>query len=438
MKKVFLVFILSIFCLTVKAQKNFRMIVTTDIGGSDPDDIQSLIHLLVELDQVELEGIISQHAWVPYGTGADSVINSLIDGYEDVLPNLRVHSKAFPTADYLRSIVKIGQPEAAMAGVGDGKDSEGSEWIIRVVDKEDDRPVWISAWSGTNTLAQALWKVSHTRTPEQVNEFVKRIRVYDVLGQDDAGAWIVTNFPNLLYIRNTEVYGWGPSDEWVRDNVQSVSALGKLYPDRRWATEGDSPAFMYCLNNGLHTPDFPHYGGWGGRFSSQKVAGIRGMDWVTRAGLDETKYDPYLMIPAAEEGGNAISIWKEAIYNDFAARMSWCASSNFNDVNHHPVVVVNNRKGLRRIIRSHQTGSVQFFNPRQSYDPDGDKLSYNWIFYREASAYKGDLSMKVLKNGILKVKIPQHEENGSVHLILEVKDNGSPALTSYKRIVINF
>ena len=119
-----------------------RMIVTTDIGGSDPDDVQSLVHLLVSLDRVELEGIISQHAWVPYGTGATDIINKLISGYEAVLPNLRKHSAEFPSADYLRSTVKVGQPEAAMAGVGDGKDSDGAEWIIKTVDKDDERPVY--------------------------------------------------------------------------------------------------------------------------------------------------------------------------------------------------------------------------------------------------------------------------------------------------------
>lgn len=163
-----------------------RMIAMSDIGGSDPDDTQSLVHLLVSLDQVELEGFISQHAWVPYGKGAMSLIHKIIDGYETVLPNLLVHHKNFPSAEYLRSVVKQGQTEAAMHGVGEGKDSEGSEWIIATVDKKDPRPVWITAWSGLSTLAQALWKVSQTRTKEQVDEFVRKIRVYDVLGQDDA------------------------------------------------------------------------------------------------------------------------------------------------------------------------------------------------------------------------------------------------------------
>lgn len=31
----------------VAAEDKHRLIVTTDLGGSDPDDIQSMIHLLV-------------------------------------------------------------------------------------------------------------------------------------------------------------------------------------------------------------------------------------------------------------------------------------------------------------------------------------------------------------------------------------------------------
>ena len=188
-----------------------RMIAMSDIGGSDPDDTQSLVHLLVSLDQVELEGFISQHAWVPYGKGAMSLIHKIIDGYETVLPNLLVHHKNFPSAEYLRSVVKQGQTEAAMHGVGEGKDSEGSEWIITTVDKKDPRPVWITAWSGLNTLAQALWKVSQTRTKEQVDEFVRKIRVYDVLGQDDAGAWITKN-GERIYARD---YGKKAFRFWV-------------------------------------------------------------------------------------------------------------------------------------------------------------------------------------------------------------------------------
>nr|MBP8935871.1 hypothetical protein [Prevotella sp.] len=73
-----------------------------------------------------------------------------------------------------------------------------------------------------------------------------------------------------------------------------------------------------------------------------------GMDWVKKNGLDETQYDPYYMIPSAPEGVNAITRWKNDIYNDFAVRMQWTVCSSFKDANHHPVVVLGekNEKGI--------------------------------------------------------------------------------------------
>lgn len=64
-----------------------------------------------------------------------------------------------------------------------------------------------------------------------------------------------------------EVYGWGPSDEWTRENVQNRGSLGSHYPNRIWATEGDSPSFFYVYANGLNVPEHVDYGGWGGRLT---------------------------------------------------------------------------------------------------------------------------------------------------------------------------
>ena len=132
MKKVLSIIMLSLAIYPVYSRNNHtRMIVTTDIGGSDPDDIQSLVHLMVMLNDVDLVGIISQHAWVPYGTGAVDVIENVIGAYEKALPNLLIHDTDYPDANTIRSMVKKEQPNAAIACVGEGKDSEGSEWIIK-------------------------------------------------------------------------------------------------------------------------------------------------------------------------------------------------------------------------------------------------------------------------------------------------------------------
>lgn len=413
-----------------------RMIVMSDIGGSDPDDTQSLVHLLVSLDQVQLEGFISQHAWVPYGKRAMTLIHKMIDGYETVLPNLSIHSKGFPSAAYLRSIVKQGQPEAAMHGVGEDKDSEGSEWIIHVVDKEDARPVWISAWSGLNTLAQALQKITRTRTKVEAEAFISKIRVYDVLGQDDAGAWIAKNYPNLIYIRNKSIYGWPPSDEWIKQHVQGIGSLGTLYPDRIWATEGDTPSFLYCLDNGLNVPEHPDYGGWGGRFAIKRAKNIRGMDWVKKNGLDESQYDPYYMIPSSQEGGAAVSRWKDEIYNDFAARMQWTVRDNYKHANHHPIAVISNDYSKKIIEMKVKAGKTVTLSANKSHDPDHDQLNYTWEYYQDPSSYQGNIKLNSPTNNTCSVDIPKDAANHTLHIILRVKDNGTPTLTSYRRVIL--
>lgn len=62
-----------------------RLIVTTDLGGADPDDKQSLIHLLVCADRMDIEGIISSNAWVD-DPDRTSDITEVIDCYADAYP----------------------------------------------------------------------------------------------------------------------------------------------------------------------------------------------------------------------------------------------------------------------------------------------------------------------------------------------------------------
>lgn len=60
------------------------------------------------------------------------------------------------------SLVKQGLPEYGMAGVGTGRNSEGSELIVAELENYDDRPLWIFVWGSANTLAQALYKIRDT------------------------------------------------------------------------------------------------------------------------------------------------------------------------------------------------------------------------------------------------------------------------------------
>ena len=124
-----------------------------------------------------------------------------------------------------------------MEGVGEGKDSEGSNWIVNVLEKNDDRPLWVSVWGGPNTLAQALWKIKNTKPAAEAERLYKKLRVYTISDQDDSGPWIRKNFPDIFFIvtpgynysyatwlgmtfpmpgSNTEVV----SNDWLAENIQ--------------------------------------------------------------------------------------------------------------------------------------------------------------------------------------------------------------------------
>ncbi len=437
MNKNLLIILLILVIHPVYSQNHTRIIVTTDIGGSDPDDIQSLVHLMVMLNDIDLEGIISQHAWIPYGNGALNIIDSVICAYEKALPNLRVHDNSYPDANSIRTMVKEGQSQAAMACVGEGKDSEGSEWIIKTVDKKDDRPLWIAAWSGMNTLAQALWKVSRTRSPKEVDKFINKLRVYDILGQDDAGAWIAKHYPKLTYIRNRAVYGWPKDDEWYRKNIQEKGPLGQVYPSRIWATEGDTPSFLYCVENGLNVPEHIDYGGWGGRFSTIKEENIESMDWVKKNNLDEMQYAPYLMYGTSEEGNGAITRWSDDIHNDFKARMLWTVTNDYSKANHHPVAAIKNDKSRQIINMTAKSGKEIILDAGDSYDPDGDALIYDWQVYKNPSTYKGNIRFSGQNTPCIRLFIPNDAKGNTIHVILKISDNCPTPLCTYRRIVIN-
>lgn len=420
----------------LKKQDKARVIVTTDLGGADPDDIQSMIHLLLCSDMVDIEGFVSSQTWVDLPDNS-SLIKHYIDEYAKVYDKLAIHSSGFPSPDYLKSVTVFGQQKSNMDSVGEGYDSAGSDLMIKTVDeKGDDRPVWILGWGGMNTLAQALWKVSHTRKADEVERFVSKIRVYDILGQDDAGAWIARNYPELRYIRNTEVYGWAPSDEWVAANIQCHTPFGKAYPNRIWATEGDSPAFLYLLANGLNVPEHPEYGGWGGRFDLEEKAGIRGMSFIKSSGKDETQHDPYYMIGSSSEGVNAINRWRDGIWNNFAARMQWTLTDNYSEVNHHPVAALGRDHRTDCIYMTARCGEKLKLNASASSDPDGDELIFKWSIYYEPGTYKDVIKLEGSASSECLVHVPDDASGKNFHVILEVNDNGTPSLTSYRRVVV--
>ena len=187
------------FSLPIQAQQTqkHRLIVLTDIEA-DPDDTQSLVRLLLYASQIDIKGIIATTScWLKNEINPES-INRVIKAYGKVQPNLLKHEAGFPEEQVLLSLVKSGLPKYGMTGVGDGMDSEGSDWIIKVLEEDDDRPLWISVWGGVNTLAQSLYKIKKTKSKQEAARLISKLRVYTISDQDDSGVWIRKNFPTLF------------------------------------------------------------------------------------------------------------------------------------------------------------------------------------------------------------------------------------------------
>lgn len=164
-----------------------RVIILTDIEA-DPDDTQSLVRLLLYTNEIDITGLVATTScWLKSEVNPES-INRVIGAYAEIHQNLLKHDTDFPASEQLLQLVKQGLPEYGILGVGDGKDSEGSNWIIQELEKDDDRPLWISVWGGVNTLAQALYKIEHTKSAEEAKALISKLRVYTISDQE-AGSY---------------------------------------------------------------------------------------------------------------------------------------------------------------------------------------------------------------------------------------------------------
>lgn len=243
-----------------------RVIVSTDIGGTDPDDFQSMVHLLVYADSLNLEGLVSS----PYGPGRKDHILHVIDCYSRDYPNLKTYSDRYPTPDALRTITKQGETEVApYAGVR--RTTEGSEWIVQRARRDDPRPVHLLVWGGIEDLAQAL---------HDAPDILPRLRVYYIGGPNkkwtpDAYQYIATHHPTLWIIEANSTYrGWfvggNQQGEWgnqefVTRHVAGHGALGDYFSSHLGGSikMGDTPSVGWLLQG---TPEDPTKPGWGGQF----------------------------------------------------------------------------------------------------------------------------------------------------------------------------
>jgi len=436
--------------LSAVADLKPRLLVLTDIGG-DPDDQQSMIRLMVYSNEFEIEGLIASASGT-FGQLEEAVIKpylirEIVEAYGLVRDNLAQHVEGYPTADYLLARIKSGNPQRGLDAIGEGHDTEGSHWIISVVDRPDPRPVNIAIWGGQTDLAQALWRVRTQRGPAGLKAFIERIRIYDIYDQDGIANWIWKEFPGLFYVMSKAPKGHDKreavfrgmylggdesltSHEWMETNIrQAHGPLGPLYPTRTWTApnphsaikEGDTPSWFYFLPNGLNNPLFPNWGGWGGRF-------VNTGNCIFRDAKDS--------VEAVTDTRSTVWRWRNAFQRDFQARMDWCVKPTA-EANHHPLVICNGDSTRNMVHIQARPGDTIRLSAAGSCDPDGHNLAYRWWYYNEAGTCQERVVINHCESSRADVVIPVNASNSEIHIILKVTDDGEPSLTSYRRVVIS-
>lgn len=467
-----------------------RLVVMTDIGPADvePDDNESAVRLLAYADRFEIEGIITTIGWNcdPYPSEWAEYLYRVIDGYETDVTNLMKRSGQesflpvsdecgrqivgyWPSADYIRERAVMGSQKAGIGVIGEDNDTPGSELLIHLADEDDDRPIWLCAWGGANTFAQAVWKVSQTRSEAELKAFLGKFRLYTITDQDMVYAmrfnrsysshqWLRREFPQDLMLvwdesawlnqNSLGVQNWEKYAELIQDH----GTMGTVYPHYLWGVEGDTPSFLNAMPNGLNDPNDPTQVGWGGVHEF----GIS-PDRETSAWTNWQK--PLKDISNAYEHH-----FYPDEFNDFAARMQWVEEGRGN---RNPVIVLKARglraqpgqyypESLAPLRLAVKAGSMVRIDASGSYDPDGDSLNFEWWFQ---VPLPGGSASSAESSRTGETAVPAVNEDGSwapsalagtgdvfsfrapdapcrLDLVCEIHDDGRFSLPAYRRVII--
>ncbi len=424
------------------ATDRLRVMVETDAGG-DPDDEQSLVRFLLYADVWDVEGIIANRPVARRGENLNPVrdglgiVRRLVDAYGQVVDNLRRHDPNYPSRRTLW--------DRTVSGYADSE--AGVKLIIEAVDRDDPRPVWFMNWgtdhgSDPSSLKRALDKVLAERGAEGYAKFKDKIRLSssDKFG-DHTGRiappwrlWVYPSMPDMdggrWYHRFSPLTATAGGFDLRRDVLTGHGPLGALYPTNtnRPQKEGDSGMFLYLIPTGMNDPTHPEWGSWAGRFGVRDDLQPRRPTYYWANQRDsrqgETNRD------------NTLKRWAADVQNDFKARMDWCVKPR-GEANHPPVPALDGDSGRSISTITARPGATVALSARGSTDPDDDDaLSYDWHAYPEAGTYPAAPPIEGATTPEARVIVPDDAGGKDVHVILTVRDDGTPPLARYRRVII--
>lgn len=416
-----------------------RLIVETDAGG-DPDDEQSLVRFLLYANEWDVEGIIANRPRARQGENLNpertglGIVRRLVRAYEACYPNLVRHDPRYPPPNTLL--------ERTVPGYGDT--DEGVRLVIAAVDAPDPRPVWFLNWgtdegSAVSCLKRALDHVLAERGAEGYAAFKAKLRLSsdDRFGEHTAqveppfALWVDTFRPHVdgqrWYHRFSSITATAGGFDVKRHVLTGHGPLGELYPINTThpQKEGDTMTFLYLVPTGMNDPEQPTWGSWAGRYGPREEYPGRPYYWANQADTWD----------GSTHRDNTLRRWAADLQNDFRARLAWCVRPP-NQANHPPIPVIDGDPSDRIVYVSARPASELVLDAASSTDPDGDALDYEWFVYREAGTYAGEARVTDAAASRTLLHVPQDSAGATIHVVLALRDRGSPPLARYRRVVV--
>lgn len=438
-----------------------RYVIVTDMTH---DDGNSLIRLLHYANEIDIEAIVvaPQEPDFPWNSdGPWKKCQAILDAYAKVYDRLKMHDAAYPSPDHLKRITRRGHGALPIIWLnkgqrvddwigegnlpnGQSKDSEGSEFLIEVLKRPDPRPVYVGLWGAPIVFSQALYRLQTREPADEVARIMAKLHVYSIHLQDitmdyffDIPRWQasepgrIKEFPWTPYsgarfkpgpakmlVDINHFWSYIGESQTITNQVRGHGPLADLY-DR--GGEGDTPAFLNLIsaNLGLNDPWDPTQGSWGNRFVPGKGDG---KPW-------ENVYSTS-RVPDGE-----LKRWAPDARACFLARLQY-ATKPPGQVNRAPRVILNDDRTTKVLRLNVTPGTEVVLNAAGTSDPDGDALSYTWWVYREAGTYPGDVKLHSDRPETAKASVPADLDDRTIHVIIEVRDNGAPALVAYRRVIL--
>lgn len=422
------------------AQDRLRVIIETDAGG-DPDDEQSLVRFLLYCNEWDVEGIIAAR---PRARDRENlnvqrtglgIVRAMLTAYGQCYPNLVKHDPRFPTEEFLW--------QRTVAGYEDTQD--GVNLILAAVDAPDPRPIWFCNWgtddgSARSNLRRALDQVRRERGEEGYRKFKSKLRLSSADKFDEHTTtvaplwpmWIDTFRPELekkrWYHRFSALTAKAGGFDLQRDVLTDHGPLGALYPTNTNMPqkEGDSMTFLYLIPTGMNDVEQPNWGSWGGRYGLNETFPGQRYFWANQIDTwqDNTDRD------------NILKRWAIHLQNDFRARLNWCVAPTFQEANHAPVPHCQDDATRKILYAEAPVGQPYTLSAVGSSDPDGQQLRYAWSIYTEPGTYRGAITIHEANSAMATLDALTDAVGKTIHVLLEVTDDGTPALTRYRRIVL--